>query len=154
MIDYRQTEAIHGATGPEPGLIAAYPWDHQVVGVLPFINVSRSPRLDDLSSAITNDVVEVLAGSTQLDLEVRRCTLFPSNTNVYLGMVGCCLNVELLMLGSIRETAGNILVIAQLICVTQCCPSWTFRYQGDMESRSAVAEQMASEIAAKVAVLN
>ena len=58
MIDYRQPETLHKATAPEPAMTDFFAGGHQVLGVLPFINVSSYPRLDSLSSSITHEVVD------------------------------------------------------------------------------------------------
>ncbi|MEJ2240442.1 MAG: hypothetical protein P8X82_19295 [Gemmatimonadales bacterium] len=116
------------------------------VGVLPFINVSGNPRMDDLSNAITHDVVEAFAKLSECNLEVRRCSLFPSNTNVHIGAIGWCLDVALLLLGNVSEKKGMLLTTAQLICVGDGTAIWSGGICCDSAARSTIASEIAKQI--------
>jgi TolB-like protein len=135
MIDNREPEAPDAAA----------------VGVLTFINVSAEPKVDPLSDGITQDIVDAVTSVEGFEHEVRRCTLPQVGGDTHFCAMSYYLNVGWLLLGNVRENDGVLLTTAQLVCLDSGTPVWFGRGHCESAARRCTAEQMAAEMASRIA---
>jgi len=147
MIHMRDATAMGETAEAESMAAYAAVWRPRAIGVLPFINVTGHPRVDALSDGITQEITDACASFNGFELDVRRCTLFPSCTNVHYGDLGWCLDVALLLLGNVRETKGVLVTSAQLICVSNGSSVWSGCCCCDGATMFTVADEIAAQIA-------
>jgi TolB-like protein len=147
MIHHEDTARSGDRAGLERPAACGTEWRPPAIAVLPFIDVSDDPRIDALSDGISQEIADAFTALNGFELNVRRCTLFPSCTNVHLGDLGWCLDVALLLLGNVRERRGVLVTTAQLICVRHGLNVWSGVHRCDRAARSTVAREIAAQIA-------
>ncbi len=135
----------------ESGLMAVKRvlFGRRVVAVLPFANISNAPTIDPLSKCITDRITNALRRVA--GLLVRTVTPSPefSDMDTHVGELGRRFSADLLVFGSVCESAGTICITVQLLFVTGLCTG-SGKYAYPLNAGSRAEEEVADDIAADV----
>jgi serine/threonine-protein kinase len=116
------------------------------VAVLPFTNMSADPEDEYFSDGVTEEILNALTQLENLRVAARTSSFAFRGPSPDITEVGAKLNVETVLVGSVRRAGNRLRVTAQLINVANGYHLWSERY--DRETRDVFAVQ--DEIAAAV----
>jgi adenylate cyclase len=120
------------------------------VAVLPFANLSGDPDQEYFSDGLTEDVITELARLRDLHVLARNTTLQYKGRAVNVPEVARELGARYVLEGSVRRTAGHLLITAQLIDAQSGAHVWAERYSRPEKDIFAVQQEIADRIAATV----
>jgi TolB-like protein len=120
------------------------------VAVLPFDNVGNDPATEYLGDGLADHIIHGLTLARGLELRVR-----PFNSvaryrgaAVNAGEVARDLNVDALVLGSVRQTGENLTVSISLVDAREDRQVWGQRYQGHLQDILNLQDEFARDVAA------
>lgn len=85
-----------------------------VIAVLPFQNMSGDPKLDYFSDGMTNDLISMLAGVSELKVMSGNATYAYKDKHVDIRKIGRDLNVAYVIEGGVWKDADRLRITAQL----------------------------------------
>ena len=120
------------------------------VAVLPFANLSGDAGQEYFSDGLTEDVITELARFRDMHVLARNTTQQYKGQTVDVPAVGRTLGAQYILEGSVRRTAKELLVTAQLIDVQSGAHVWAERYNRPATDIFAVQQEIADRIAATI----
>jgi TolB-like protein len=117
------------------------------VAVLPFDNLTGSPRDQYLSDGMTEEVIGQLAQVRGLKVISRTSTEALKGTHLTLRQIADTLGVRHILEGSVRHAGNRIRVAADLIDATTDAHVWATSYDRDLADVFAVQEEIARHVA-------
>ncbi len=115
------------------------------LAVLPFVNASREPNAEYLSSGITESVINSLLQLPQLRVIPHASILEYKGGRDPLE-AGRLLNVRAVLTGQVKQIGDNLVVQAELTDVNRRSLMWGKRFQEKVADAFAVQERIAQEI--------
>ena len=138
--------AIEVAAVPPPGSAATSVPRLSIV-VLPFSNLNNDPEQQYFADAITEDLTTDLSRLAGM-LVISRSTAFTYRGKpVAARQIGRELGVRYLLEGSVRRSANQIRINAQLIDAETDAHLWAERFNGDTGDLFALQDEITSRIA-------
>ncbi len=116
------------------------------VAVLPFANLSGDPQQDYFSTGVTEDILTELARVPNLFVPAGNSTRRYEATTEDLKTVGRELGVRYVLEGSVRKSAEQVRVTAQLIDIASGTPVWAERYDRPLTDLFAVQDEITEAI--------
>ena len=120
--------------------------DHPSVAVLPFVNVSDDASNEYFSDGISEELLNALAGITNLRVPSRTSSFTFKGSDKRLDEIGRELNVEHILEGSVRKAGDRIRVTAQLVEVGTDTRIWTDTYTRTLVDIFTVQDEIAQAI--------
>ena len=137
-----------------PGATAA---PGRTIAVLPFINMSGNQEDEYFSDGITEDILTQLGKISALRVISRTTMMQYKGTKKTLRDIGRELNAAVVLEGSVRRSAGQVRITAQLIDAKSDEHLWAETYDKDLkqvfEIQSDVAQDIAKALEAKLSPL-
>jgi len=119
--------------------------------VLLFDNLSCDPDQKYFSDGLTENLITELLRFSDLHVLARNTTLQYQGRGVDIRDVGCDLEVDFLLEGSVRRAAGRVRITAQLIDAASGDHVWAERYDRDMADVFVVQDEITSLIVSALA---
>jgi TolB-like protein/thioredoxin-like negative regulator of GroEL len=122
------------------------------IAVLPFANLSSEPDSAYFTDGLTEEVTSKLSRVAALRVISRTSALALRGTRLDARAVGAQLGVGYLLEGSVRRTAGQLRVTAQLIDAASDAHIWAETFEGTTEDIFAIQERLARQIVSALEV--
>ncbi|MGD9561894.1 MAG: protein kinase [Pyrinomonadaceae bacterium] len=133
--------AIHTSRMPSS------PSHEHSIAVLYFENLSGMKEDEYLRDGITEDITTELSKIRRLKTFSRAVVMPYRDKQVTAGQVGKELGASYVLTGSLRRAGNRLRINAQLVDATTDFPTWSERYDREMEDVFAVQDEIASKIA-------
>src|SRR5262249_24479565 len=130
------------AAGPPSPPAAAKP----SIAVLPFTNMSGDPDQEYFADGLTEEIITELSRASGLSVVARHTVFAFKGRTMHLQQVARELNVDYLLEGSVRKSAGNLRVGAQLIDGATGDHRWADRYDPRIEVVFALQDEIPGSI--------
>ncbi|MBT4490867.1 MAG: adenylate/guanylate cyclase domain-containing protein, partial [Rhodospirillaceae bacterium] len=116
------------------------------IAVLPFDNLSGDPSQDYIGDGLTENIIAVLAGSSDLSVIARNSTFTFKNKAVLVQQVAEQLGVRYVLEGSIQRAGDQLRITAQLIDATDGRHIWAERYDRRLDDLFQVQDDITQQI--------
>lgn len=128
------------------------PSDKPSIAVLPFTNMSGDPQQAYFADGMTDDLITDLSKLSGLFVIARNSTFAYKGQSPDVRQVGQDLGVRYVLEGSIRRSAEQVRINAQLIDATTGGHLWAERYDNRMNNVFELQDTITSKIVAALAV--
>ena len=132
--------------GAPPGYRPPLVLDKPSIAVLPFVNLSDDPKLDNLGVGIMTDLIVDLSKFSGLVVTMFHSTLLYKGQAVKVQEVSQELGVRYIVQGSVRTGGDRTLITAQLIDGITGVQMWGERYERSLRELFAVQEEVRRKI--------
>ncbi len=116
------------------------------LAVLPFTNMSDDPEQEYFSDGLTEDIITDLSLIPGLFVIARNSTFTYKGKSVDVRRLGQELGVRYVLEGSVRKSANQVRVTAQLIEAASGHHLWAKKYDRGLEDVFAVQDELTREI--------
>jgi len=116
------------------------------LAVLPFANMSDDPEQEYFSDGLTEDIITELSLIPGLFVIARNSTFTYKGKSVDVGRLGEEMGVRYVLEGSVRKSANQVRVTAQLIEAANGHHLWAKKYDRGLEDVFAVQDELTTEI--------
>jgi adenylate cyclase len=116
------------------------------LAVLPFTNMSDDPEQEFFSDGLTEDIITDLSLIPGLFVIARNSTFTYKGKSVDVRRLGQEMGVRYVLEGSVRKSANQVRVTAQLIEAASGHHLWAKKYDRDLEDVFAVQDELTREI--------
>ncbi len=121
------------------------------VAVLPFVNMSGDKENEYFSDGITEEILNALANATDLKIPARTSSFSFKGQNLPIREIAKKLGVEMVLEGSVRRDANNIVrITVQLIDARTDRHLWSEQYDRSLSDIFAVQTEIARSIAGQL----
>src|SRR5262249_49799723 len=100
------------------------------IAVLPFENMSGDPEQGYFADGIVEEIITALTRFRQLFVIARNSTFTYKHRAIDVKQVGCELGVRYVLEGSVRKSANQVRISAQLIDAISAVHLWADRFDG------------------------
>jgi TolB-like protein len=132
-----------GATMSEP---AGYHFEQPAIAVMPFRNSTGSPVNDGLAAGLTEDLTTDLARLREIDVISYSSVSRLAGQDISPAEIGKALKVSHILQGSIRGTAPNVRITAELMNAVSGKLIWADRLDRDFDDPLAFQNEIASRV--------
>ena len=138
-----------GPDGRPPGeyQAASMVYSERAIAVLPFVDMSENQTHHYLGDGIAEDVINLLAAMSGLEVAARTSSFAFHGTRTSLSEIASRLHVGTILEGSIRYSDERIRVTAQLIDARTGYHIWSQNYDRSFDEVFTVQDDIASNIA-------
>ncbi len=119
---------------------------NQVIAVIPFANMSGDPKLDYFSDGMTDNLISLLTGVTELSVISRNSSYAYKGKTTDVRQIGQELNAGYIIEGSIWKDADRVRVTAQLIDVRTGENVWAEKFDRTGADPLALQDKVAERI--------
>ena len=116
------------------------------LAVLPFANMSDDPEQEYFSDGLTEDIITDLSLIPGLFVIARNSTFSYKGKSVDVRQLGEEMGVRYVLEGSVRKSANQVRVTAQLIEAASGHHLWAKKYDRDLRDVFAVQDELTKEI--------
>jgi serine/threonine protein kinase/Flp pilus assembly protein TadD len=116
------------------------------IAVLPFANLSADPDNQYFSDGLSEDLTSALARLQGLHVASRTSAFRFRGSNVDIREIGCQLNVEAVLEGSVRRSGKRIRITAQLVNVADGYHLWSERYDREIADIFEIQDEITAAI--------
>ncbi len=127
-------------TGTEKGNL------EKSIAVLPFVNMTNDPEQEYFSDGITEDILTLLSKVADLRVVSRTSTLQYKNTTKTIPQIGKELGVSTVLEGSVRKSANQVRITAQLIDAKTDEHIWAETYDREISKIFDIQTEVARKI--------
>lgn len=122
-----------GAVREQPdGAASLATGDKPAIAVLPFTNLGGDPDQDYFSDGIVEDIITALCRNPNLHVVARNSSFIYKGQQVNPAHVAQMLGVHYVLMGTVRKSASDVRVTAQLIDAAAGRHLWAERFDGVM----------------------
>ena len=122
------------------------PLKKQVIAVMPFANMSGDPKLDYFSDGMTDNLISLLTGVTELSVISRNSSYAYKGKETDVRQIGKELNAGYIIEGSIWKDADRVRVTAQLIDARTGENVWAEKFDRTGADPLALQDEVAERI--------
>jgi len=140
-----QDAVVSAATDP----VLAMPTG-PTIAVLPFSNMSGDPAQEYFSDGLTEDIITEISRFKDVYVLARNTTFQYKGQSVDVPAVGKKLGATYVLEGSVRKSADQVRITAQLIDVQSGAHVWAERYDRALSDIFVVQNEIATKIAAVI----
>ena len=133
----------------EPASVASSAAAHipdKSIAVLPFVNMSGDPDNEYFSDGISEEILNVLAGTPELQVAARTSSFSFKGKSLEVPEIAAALNVRMVLEGSVRKQADKVRITAQLIDAQNGFHLWSQTYDRKLEDIFAIQDEIARAI--------
>ena len=120
------------------------------IAVLPFVNMSGNVENEYFSDGITEEIINALARVEGLNVTSRTSAFAFKKMNKDIRDIGAELNVSHVLEGSVRRSANQVRITAQLINTNDGFHIWSEVFDRDLEDIFQVQDEISKKITAKL----
>lgn len=113
------------------------------IAVMPFVNLSGDPEHDLFADGLVEDLITTLSKISGLTVIARASTFTYKGRPLDIRQVGRELDVQHVMAGSVRISAGRLRVAAQVIDARMGAQLWAERYDRLLDDVFALQDEIA-----------
>src|SRR5678815_5117280 len=137
---------------PEPEHLPA---PEKSIAVLPFVDMSQSKDQEYFSDGISEELLNVLAGSPSLQVTARTSSFSFKGKDVTIPEIAKTLRVAHILEGSVRKSGNHVRVTTQLIHAANDKHLWSQTYDRKLDDVFAIQDEIAADVvkALKVTLL-
>lgn len=117
------------------------------IAVLPFVNISGKPDEDYFSDGMTEELLNVLAKISKLNVVARTSVFEFKGKGGDVREIGRKLGVSHIVEGSVRRDREQVRVTAQLVRVADGFHLWTDTYDRELKNVFALQDDIAKQVA-------
>ena len=136
-----------GGSARENGAREAY-----TIAVLPFVNMSGDASNEYFSDGISEEILNVLAGTPELQVAARTSSFAFKGQPKEIPEIARELNVRMVLEGSVRKQDDRVRITAQLVDATRGFHVWSQSYDRKLEDIFAIQDEIARAIGAELKV--
>ena len=125
--------------------------DKPSIAVLPFQNMSGDPEQEYFADAMVEEIITALSRFRQLFVIARNSTFTYKGRAVDVKRVGRELGVRYVLEGSVRKSANQVRIAAQLIDVTSAAHLWADRFDGGADDIFDLQDRVTSSVVGALA---
>ncbi len=122
------------------------------IAVLPFVNLSGDPSNEYFSDGISEEILNVLAGTPELQVAARTSSFSFKGKNIEVPKIAQALKVRMVLEGSVRKQGNNIRVTAQLIDASNGYHLWSMNFDRKLKDIFAIQDEIAKAIGEQLKV--
>ncbi|MEQ8861760.1 MAG: TIR domain-containing protein [Pseudomonadales bacterium] len=127
--------------------------DQPSVAVMPFENLSSDPEQVFFSEGVAEEVLNLLAKSTEIRVISRSSSFSFAHRGLTLPEVAKQLGVNHILQGSVRKSGDTVRVAVQLVEVRSDSYLWSVSYDRKLDEIFAIQDEIAREVAAALNVV-
>jgi TolB-like protein/Flp pilus assembly protein TadD len=116
------------------------------IAVLPFTNMSGDAANEYFSDGISEEILNVLAGTPELQVAARTSSFSFKGKSLEVPEIAEQLNVRMVLEGSVRKQGDKVRITAQLIDASNGFHVWSETYDRDLTDIFAVQDEIAQAI--------
>jgi TolB-like protein/Tfp pilus assembly protein PilF len=116
------------------------------IAVLPFVNMSGDPDNEYFSDGISEEILNVLAGTPELQVAARTSSFSFKGKSMEVPEIAAILNVRMVLEGSVRRQGNKVRITAQLIDAQNGFHLWSQTYDRNLEDIFAIQDEIARAI--------
>jgi adenylate cyclase len=119
------------------------------IAVLPFVNMSSDPEQEYFSDGLTEELLNLLAGISELEVAARTSSFFYKNKldTIPLLEIARQLAVAHVLEGSVRRSGGKIRITAQLIEAETGFHLWSKTWDRELDDIFSIQDEIAANVA-------
>ncbi len=136
------------AVTPVPAILAS----ERSIAVLPFVNMSGDPDNEYFSDGISEEILNVLAGTPELQVAARTSSFSFKGKPMEVPEIAAALNVRMVLEGSVRRQGDTVRITAQLIDAQNGFHVWSQTYDRKLEDIFAIQDEIARAIGEELKV--
>jgi TolB-like protein len=144
--EVRATPEDATTPGPAP-LVAAILSDPPMIAVLPFQNMSGDPDQEYFADGMVKEIITALSRIRWLFVIARNSSFIYKGHAVDIKQVGRELGVRYVLEGSVRRSADQVRVTAQLIDASNGAHLWAEHFDGPLADVFELQDKIASSVA-------
>ncbi len=122
------------------------------IAVLPFTNMSGDPKNEYFSDGISEEILNVLAGTPELQVAARTSSFSFKGKNVEVPEIAKALKVRMVLEGSVRKQGNQVRITAQLIDASNGYHLWSKNFDRKLEDIFAIQDEIAKAIGEQLKV--
>jgi TolB-like protein/Tfp pilus assembly protein PilF len=116
------------------------------IAVLPFVNMSGDPDNEYFSDGISEEILNVLAGTPELQVAARTSSFSFKGKSLEVPEIAAALKVRMVLEGSVRRQGDKVRITAQLIDAKTGYHLWSETYDRKLEDIFAIQDEIARAI--------
>jgi TolB-like protein/tetratricopeptide (TPR) repeat protein len=120
------------------------------IAVLPFENMSGDPDQDYFADGMVDEIITALSRFKFLFVIARNSSFAYKDKAVDIKQVGRELGVRYVLEGSVRNAAGKVRIIGQLIDAGSGVHLWADRFEGDLNDVFALQDRMTERVVSAI----
>ena len=141
---------VWGKMAPEPALETSQPTTEaegpRSIAVLPFVNMSSDPDQEYFSDGISEELLNALVKVEGLRVTSRTSSFAFKGKDIAIPDLAAALGVQYVLEGSVRRSAGQVRITAQLIDVETDSQLWSETYDRDISNIFVVQDEIAARV--------
>jgi adenylate cyclase len=122
------------------------------IAVLPFVNMSGDPENEYFSDGISEEILNVLAGTPELRVAARTSSFSFKGKAMEVPEIADALKVRMVLEGSVRRQGEKVRITAQLIDAQDGFHLWSQTYDRKLEDIFAIQDEIARAIGEELKV--
>jgi len=122
------------------------------IAVLPFVNMSGDPDNEYFSDGISEEILNVLAGTPELRVAARTSSFSFKGKAMEVPEIADALKVRMVLEGSVRRQGDKVRITAQLIDAQDGFHVWSQTYDRKLEDIFAIQDEIARAIGEELKV--
>ena len=122
------------------------------IAVLPFVNMSGDPDNEYFSDGISEEILNVLAGTPELQVAARTSSFSFKGKAMEVPEIAGALKVRMVLEGSVRRQGDQVRITAQLIDAQDGFHVWSQTYDRKLEDIFAIQDEIARAIGEELKV--
>ncbi|TJY59392.1 hypothetical protein E4T66_13430 [Sinimarinibacterium sp. CAU 1509] len=126
--------------------------DAHSIAVLPFVNMSGDVDNEYFSDGISEEILNVLAGTPELQVAARTSSFSFKGKAMEVPDIARALNVRMVLEGSVRKQSTSVRITAQLIDAKTGFHLWSQTFDRKLEDIFAIQDEIARAIGAALKV--
>ena len=126
--------------------------DRRSIAVLPFVNMSGDASNEYFSDGISEEILNVLAGTPGLKVAARTSSFSFKGRTIEVPVIARELQVRMVLEGSVRKQGDQVRITAQLIDAKSGFHVWSQTYDRKLEDIFAIQDEIAKAISAELKV--
>jgi len=117
------------------------------IAVLPFVNMSSDPAQEYFSDGISEEILNLLAATPQLQVIARTSSFSFKGENADIAQIASKLKVAYVLEGSVRKADNRVRITAQLIAAETSAHLWSQTYDRTLDDILVVQSDIAAAVA-------
>jgi TolB-like protein len=122
------------------------------MAVLPFTDLSENTDQEYFSDGLSRDLINRLAIMSDLQVAGRESSFYYKDRDEVLSNIGDALQVENILLGSVRKSGDNLRVTAQLVNADDGFNIWSRTYDRKLADVFAIQNDIVDEVVSALSV--
>jgi TolB-like protein/Flp pilus assembly protein TadD len=120
--------------------------DEKSIAVLPFVNMSADPENEYFADGLAEELLNLLARIPELKVSARTSSFAFKGKNKDVRLIGQELHVAHVLEGSVRKSAAQVRITAQLIRAEDGYHIWSETYDRKIDDIFAVQDELAEAV--------